>query len=146
MRDVQQRDGDGRRRGRKVRHNFLITDCFQDVTPRLRELTECDHVFVVSQMQVKSNAFSHVTGEPPAGITSFVSSPRDRRLKPIAIEFEKLSRLRAKIRKSLFKRDHGVCSSKFSVVLAWDSAGSRRKTIPAAAHWALHDVPKCERH
>jgi len=45
----------------------LITDGSQDVTHRLRELTECDHVFVVSQMQVKSNALGDVIGEPPAG-------------------------------------------------------------------------------
>src|SRR5438067_7115047 len=146
MRDVQQRDGYGRRRGRKVRHNFLITDCFQDVTHRLRELAECDHVFVVSQMQVKSNAFGHVIGEPPARITGFMSRPRDRGMKPIAIEFEKLSRVRAEIRKFFFKRDHGACSSKFCVVLAWNFAESQLKTIPAEAHSVLCDAPKCEWH
>src|SRR5207253_8137843 len=116
-----------------MRDNFLVADCFQDVTHSLGELIERDHVFVVSQMQIKSNAFGHVIGEPPAGITGFVSSPGDRRVKPIAIEFKKLSRLRAQIRKFLFKRDHGACSSKFCVVPAWNLWGPQRETIPAAA-------------
>src|SRR5436309_10604666 len=146
VRDVQQRYGNGRRRGRKMRHNLLITDCSQDVTHSLRELIECDHVFVVSQMQIKSNAFGHVIGEPPPEITGFMSSPGDRRVKPIAIEFEKLSRLRAEIRKFFFKRDHGACSLKFCVVLPWNLAASQRETIPAAEYWVLCDAPTCEWH
>jgi len=33
----------------------------------------------------------HVFSEPPAGVTRFVSGPRERRVKPITVELEKLS-------------------------------------------------------
>ena len=78
--------------GRKVPANLLVADRLQHVAHRLRQLAEGDHVFVVSQVQIKSNAFGHVFSEPPAGVTRFVSSPRDRRVKPVTVELEELSR------------------------------------------------------
>src|SRR2546427_5717859 len=97
-------------------------------------------------MQVKRNAFGDVIGEPPAWITGFVSRTRDCRVKPIAIEFEKLSRLRAEIRKFLFKRDHDACLSKCCVKVPWNSVLSQGERVPAEAHWVLYDAPRCERH
>src|SRR5215469_7916520 len=108
-----------------MRHNLLVADRVQDVTHSLRQLTKSDHVFVVSQVQVKSNAFRHVIGEPPTGITSFIRRPRDRSMQPIAAKLEKLPRTCAEIWKFFLKRDHDSCSSVFCGILAWNSALSR---------------------
>src|SRR6516162_9454237 len=127
-----------------MRHNLLVANGFQHVLHSLRQLVKRHHVFVISHVQIKSNALSDVIGQPPTGITSFVSGPCDRRVKPIAIEFEKLSGVRAEVRKFLFKSDHGACSSKFCAVRAWNLAGPHGETTPAGAHWVLRDVPTYE--
>src|SRR5262249_58158684 len=89
-----------------MRADLLIANRGQYITHSLRQLTEGDHVFVISQVQIKSDAFGDVIGEPPAGVTSFVSGPRDRRMQPVAVELEKLSRACPEIWKFFFKRDH----------------------------------------
>src|SRR5436309_3034583 len=89
-----------------MRADLLIANRRQYVSDRLRQLAERDDTFVISQAQVKSDALGDVIGEPPAGITSFVSGPCDRRMQPIAVKFEQLSRARPEIWKFLFKRDH----------------------------------------
>jgi hypothetical protein len=68
--------------------NFFVADRRQHVAHRLRQLVESDYVFVISQVQIKGNAFRHVFGEPPARITCFISSPCERRVKPVAVELE----------------------------------------------------------
>src|SRR5438552_865886 len=64
------------------------------------------HIFVIPQVQVKGNALRDMLSQPPARVTGLVSRPRDRRVEPIAIELEKLSRVGAEIGKFFFKRDH----------------------------------------
>ena len=88
--------------------NLLVTDRLQYVAHRLRQLIESHHVFVISQVQIKSNAFGHVFSEPPAGVTSFVSGPRDRCMKPVTVELEELPRGCPEIWKLFFKRDHDL--------------------------------------
>ena len=107
--DVQQRDRNGRRRRRKMRYDFLVTDHFQDVAHSLRQLAEGDHVFVIPQVQIKRNALGDVIRQPPARISGFISRPRDRSVQPIAIELEKLPRIGAEIWKLFLKRDHDSC-------------------------------------
>src|SRR6516225_5418637 len=104
--DIHQRNRNGRRPGRKVPANFLVADGLQHVAHRLRQLTESHDAFVISQVQVKSNAFGHMFSEPPAGVTCFVSCPRDRRVKPVTVELEKLSGRGPQIWKLFLKRDH----------------------------------------
>src|SRR5437667_4020282 len=111
-------------------HNFLVADHFQHVTHSLRQLAKGHHVFVISQMQVKSNAFRHVICEPPSGITSFISRPRDRRIEPIAIELEKLSRVGTEIWKFFLNRDHDSYSFGCSVMPLWKSGQCQAGTIP----------------
>src|SRR6266480_7204964 len=123
-----------------MRHDFLVADHFQDVPHSLRQLVKGDDVFVISQVQVKSNAFGHVIGEPPTGITSFVCRPGDCSMQPIAAELEQLSRSCAEIGKFFLKGDHDSCSG-YCPILAWTSVESQTETIPAAAHWVLCDVP-----
>jgi hypothetical protein len=88
--------------------NFLVADRLQHVAHRLRQLTESDDVFVISQAQIKSDAFGHVFSEPPAGVTCFVSGPRERRVKPVTVELEELSRGCPEIWKLFLKRDHDL--------------------------------------
>src|SRR6476469_8171656 len=95
--DIHQRNRNRWWCGRKVPANFLVADRLLHVAHRLRQLAEGDHVFVISQVQIKSNAFGHVFGEPPAGVTRFVSGPRQCRVKPVTVELEELSRRRPKI-------------------------------------------------
>src|SRR5262245_52595909 len=92
-----------------MRTDLLVPDRRQYITHGLRQLIESDHVFVVSQVQVKSNALRDVIGEPPAGVTSVVSGPRDRCVQPVAVELEELSRGCPEIWKFFFKRDHDFC-------------------------------------
>ena len=89
-----------------MRHDFLVADHFQDVPHSLRQLVKGDDVFVISQVQVKSDAFRNVIGEPPTGITGFISRSRDGSVQPIAAELEELPRVCAEIRKFFLKRDH----------------------------------------
>src|SRR6266436_1935337 len=128
-----------------MRHNFLVADRSQHVTHSLRQLVKRHHVFVISQVQIKSNALSHVIGEPPTGITGFISRPRERSMQPIAAKLEELSRVCAEIRKFFLKRDHDSCSG-CCVILAWNSGRPQVEIIPAEAHWVLHDVPMYEWH
>jgi hypothetical protein len=87
-------------------HNLFVTDRFEDKSHGLRQLTKCDDAFIISQVQIKGDAFGHVIGQPPAGITSFVGCAVDRCVQPVAIEFEQLPGICAEIRKFFFKRDH----------------------------------------
>src|SRR5436309_1002135 len=123
-----------------MRHNLLVTDRFQHVTHSLRQLVKRHHVFVISQVQIKSNALSHVIGKPPTGITGLVRGARDRSMQPVAAEFEELSGICAEIWKFFLKRDHDSCSG-CCAILAWNSAPSQKETTPAGAHWVLRDVP-----
>src|SRR5215475_13263712 len=104
--DIHQRNRNGRRRRRKVSANLFVADRLQHVADGLRQLTKSHHVFVISQVQIKGDAFSQVFSEPPAGVTRFFSSPRDRRVKPVTVEFEKLSGRGPEIWKFFLKRDH----------------------------------------
>src|SRR5215216_5197125 len=103
MSDIDQRNRNGRRCGREVPANFLVADRRQYVTHGLRQLREGDHVFVISQVQIKSNAFCDVFSEPPAGVTSLVSGPRDRCVKPVTVELKELPRRRPEIWKLFLK-------------------------------------------
>src|SRR5438067_1293959 len=62
VRDVEQRNRNRRWSWREIRNDLLVTDDFQDVAHGLRKLTERDHRLVVSQAQVKGNAFGHMIG------------------------------------------------------------------------------------
>src|SRR5262249_61336475 len=108
MRNVHQRNGNRRWRKGEMRSDLLVANCLQDVAHSLSQLIEGDHIFVVSQVQIKSNAFSHVISEPPAGITSLVSGTRDRRMQPITVELEQLPRGCPQIWKFFLKRDHDL--------------------------------------
>src|SRR5467141_4207350 len=129
-----------------MRHNFLVADRSQHVTHSLRQLVKRHHVFVISQVQIKSNALSHVIGEPPTGITGFISRPRERSMEPIAAKLEELSRICAEIWKFFLKGDHDFCLSACCVIPASNPPLSQVEIIPAGAYWVLHDVPRYEWH
>src|SRR5438445_12378178 len=97
-------------------------------------------------MQIKSNAFSHVFGEPPSGVTSYVSGSRDGRVQPIAVELEELSRCCPQVWKFFFKRDHDFyLRARASEGLRWSSSALfPAKTTPAETHLVLFGVPECE--
>ena len=103
---IEQRNGN-RGRGRfEVRNDFLVTDHLQNVTHGLRQLTESDNWFVVSQPQIKGNAFRDMIGQPPTWIAGFIGRAGDGGVQPIAVELEELTRVAAQIRKFFFKRYH----------------------------------------
>src|SRR5262249_33629705 len=148
MRDIHQRNRNGRGRRCKMPTNLLIADRFQHVAHRLRQLVKGHYVFVVSQVQIKSNTFRHVFSEPPARITCFVSRPRDRRLQPIAVELEQLTGGRPEIWKFFLKRDHDFYLRARAIErLRWSSSAlSQGEPVPAEAHLALCGVPACGWH
>src|SRR5262245_2149491 len=148
MRDVHQRNGNGRGRKGEMRSDLLVANCLQHVAHSLSQLTERDHVFVISQVQVKSNAFGHVIGEPPIRVARFVSGPRDRGAQPIAVELKELSRGCPEIWKFFLKRDHDFyLRARASERWCWSSSAlSQAETIPAGAHSALCDAQACGSH
>src|SRR5436189_2327420 len=131
-----------------MRADLLVADRFQNITHGLRQLVERDDIFVVSQPQIKSDALSDVISQPPAGITSLVSSSRDRRLQPIPVELEELSRSCAQIWKFFFKGDHDFyLRARAGAHQRWNSFGlSQAETIPAEAHLVLFGAPEYEWH
>src|SRR5262249_55338088 len=135
MRDIHQRNRNGRGRGCKMPTDLLIADGFQHVAYCLRQLVKGHHVFVVSQVQIKSNTFCHVFSEPPARITRFVSGPRDRRVQPIAVELKQLTGGRPEIWKFFLKRDHDFYPRAGAIErLRWSSSAlSQGEIVPAEA-------------
>src|SRR5215510_13705497 len=119
-----------------MRADLLVADCFQDITHGLRQLTEGDDVFVVSQVQVKSDALGDMIGEPPARVTCLVGGTRERSMQPIAVELEKLPRGCPEIWKFFFKRDHDFyLRARANERRRWGaSALFQAETIPAEAH------------
>src|SRR6266480_6801213 len=106
MRDINQRNRNGRRRRREVGNDFLVADRFQDVLHCFLKLLESDDVFVVPEMQIKRDALGDVFGQPPTRVTGFIGRAIDGGVQPIAVELEELARVAAQIWKFLFKRDH----------------------------------------
>src|SRR5207247_8556688 len=132
----------------KMRSDLLVPDRCQHVTHGLRELVERDDIFIISQVQVKSDALGDVISEPPAGVTSFVSGSRDCRVQPIAVELEELSRCCPEIWKFFFKGDHDFyLRARASEGQRWSSSAlCQAEIIPAEAHLVLFGVPECEWH
>src|SRR6266446_7871212 len=119
-----------------MRSDLLVPDRCQHVTHGLRELVERDDIFIISQVQVKSDALGDVISEPPAGETSFVGGSRNCRVQPIAVELEELSRCCPQIWKFFFKRDHDFyLQARASEGLRWSSSALfPAKTTPAETH------------
>jgi hypothetical protein len=105
-RDVEQRNGNRRGRGREIGNDLLVTNRFEHVLHGLSQLPKRDHVLVVSQPQIKRDALGDVIGQPPTRVARFVGRAVDRGIEPIAIKLEELPGIAAQIGKLFFKRDH----------------------------------------
>src|SRR5947209_13306336 len=108
LRDRQQREGNWWRRRHEIRHDLLVTDHLQDVPHRLRKLVERYHRLVITKPEIKSDALSHVIGQPPLRVTGIVRGASNRGAEPFLVELEELTGTSPQIGKLFLKRDHAI--------------------------------------
>ena len=89
--EVNQRNRYRRRRRREVGDDFFVANRFENVLHRFLKLFEGHDVLVISEMQIKRDAFRDVFGQPPTRIARLVRRAIDRCVQPVPVELEELS-------------------------------------------------------